>query len=182
MNIYGRLLKMMGWKAAETAAPEPKCIILGVPHTSIMDFVIAFLYYKSLGHTARVMIKKEFFKGPLGALLRKVGCIPVDRKNGAAVIRSAIDEMNAAEGDFHLCIAPEGTRKPVKKWKTGYHTIAKAVDCPVYMGFFDWGTKRVGRGEKVELTDDARKDTDRIQAMYENMGLKGKHPQGYITH
>ena len=50
------------------------------------------------------------------------------------------------------------------------------------MGFFDWGTKRVGRGEKVELTDDARKDTDRIQAMYENMGLKGKHPQGYITH
>ena len=97
------------------------------------------------------------------------------------MVKGLIDEMEK-DDTFILAIAPEGTRKPVKKWKTGYHTIAKAVDCPVYMGFFDWGTKRVGRGEKVELTDDARKDTDRIQAMYENMGLKGKHPQGYITH
>ena len=182
MNIYGRLLKMMGWKAAETAAPEPKCIILGVPHTSIMDFVIAFLYYKSLGHTARVMIKKEFFKGPLGALLRKVGCIPVDRKNGAAVIRSAIDEMNAAEGDFHLCIAPEGTRKPVARWKMGYHKIAMETGVAVYLGYFDWGTKTVGRGHKFELTGDAKADTEAIQAKYEEMHLVGKHPEKYITH
>ena len=42
--------------------------------------------------------------------------------------------------------------------------------------------KRVSVGEKVELTDDARADTDRIQAIYEGMGLKGKHPEGFITH
>ena len=50
------------------------------------------------------------------------------------------------------------------------------------MGYFDWGTKCVGIGKKVEITDDARADTDRIQALYEEMHLKGKHPEGYITH
>jgi 1-acyl-sn-glycerol-3-phosphate acyltransferase len=82
----------------------------------------------------------------------------------------------------HLALAPEGTRQPVKRWKTGFHTIAREVGCPVYMGYFDWGTKRVSRGQKVELTDDAKADMARIQALYEEMHLVGKHPDMYITH
>ena len=81
----------------------------------------------------------------------------------------------------HLALAPEGTRKAVRRWKTGFHTIAREVGCPVYLGYFDWGTKRVGRGQKVELTDDARADMARIQQMYEDMHLKGKHPELYVT-
>ena len=36
--------------------------------------------------------------------------------------------------------------------------------------------------QKVELTDDARADMKRIQAMYEDMHLVGKHPEKYVTH
>lgn len=97
------------------------------------------------------------------------------------MVKSLIEEMEKVD-TFHLAIAPEGTRKAVKKWKTGYHLIAREVGCPVYMGYFDWKTKRVSIGEKVELTDDARADTDRIQAIYETMHFEGKHPEGYITH
>ena len=159
----------MGWTTVGGPVPEKKAIILGVPHTSIMDFVVSYLFYTQFNAgKAKVMIKKEFFFWPLGPMLRKMGAIPTDRSNATAMVKGLIDEMEKT--------AEEMCRD------RGKHTIAKAVDCPVYMGFFDWGTKRVGRGEKVELTDDARKDTDRIQAMYENMGLKGKHPQGYITH
>lgn len=89
--------------------------------------------------------------------------------------------MNRVEY-FHLAIAPEGTRKPIKHWKTGFHTIAKQTNCPVYLGYFDWKTKRIGRGEKVELTDDAKADMARIQNIYEEMKLTGKHPDRYITH
>ena len=81
----------------------------------------------------------------------------------------------------HLALSPEGTRKAIKRWKTGFHTIARQLDCPVYLGYFDWGTKHVGRGEKVELTDDARADMARIQEMYEKMNLTGKHPEKYVT-
>ncbi len=138
-------------------------------------------FYTQFDRTAHVMIKKEFFFWPVGVFLRKVGCIPVDRGSAAAMVKGLIEEMEKVD-QFHLAIAPEGTRKAVKKWKTGYHLIAREVGCPVYMGFFDWKTKRVGIGEKVELTDDARADTDRIQTIYETMHFEGKHPEGYITH
>ena len=60
--------------------------------------------------------------------------------------------------------------------------IAKETGVPVYLGYFDWGTKHVGRGEKIELTDDAKADMKRIQEIYESMHLTGKFPENYITH
>ena len=174
------MLKLLGWKAVTPVVPEPKCIILGVPHTSIWDFIIAYFYYTSMGGKARIMIKKEFFKGPLSWLLKKLGAIPIDRKNPTSILLSVIHEMNRCE-TFHLCLAPEGTRKPVKRWKTGFHTIARETGIPVYMGYFDWSKKEISRGEKVELTDDARADMNRIQEIYEKMNLGAKHPEKYIT-
>ena len=174
-------LRKLGWTADGDAVPEEKCVILGVPHTCIADFLISYLYYTGLGHTAHIMIKKEFFFWPVGPLLRKIGCIPVARSNGATVVRSVITEVENAKGEFHLCLAPEGTRKAVHKWKMGYHMIAKALDCPVYLGYFDWKTKHVGRGEKFELTDNARADTDRIQALYEAKGYGARYPEKYTT-
>ena len=126
------------------------------------------------------MIKGEFFVGPFGWLLRKMGGIPVNRKKGSNVALQVIKEMKAQK-IVHLALAPEGTRQPVKRWKTGFHTIAREIGCPVYMGYFDWGTKRVSRGQKVELTDDPKADMARIQALYEEMHLVGKHPEMYIT-
>ena len=179
-KFCGWLLKAMGWTADTPVAPEDKCIILGVPHTSFWDFVISYLYYTSVGGKPYCMIKSEAFWGPLGWLLRKLGGIPVDRKNGSTVVLSVIREMKSKK-IAHLALSPEGTRKAIKRWKTGFHTIARQLDCPVYLGYFDWGTKHVGRGEKVELTDDARADMARIQEMYEKMNLTGKHPEKYVT-
>ena len=127
------------------------------------------------------MVKKSMFFPPLGWLMRALGAIPVDRSNATSLVKSVIEEMEKP-GSFHLALAPEGTRKPVKHWKTGFHLIAREANIPVYLGYFDWGTKRVGRGVKVELTDDARADMKRIQQMYEDMHLVGKHPEKYITH
>ncbi|MBR0224210.1 MAG: 1-acyl-sn-glycerol-3-phosphate acyltransferase [Bacteroidales bacterium] len=155
--------------------PEPKHIILGVPHTSIWDFVVAWLYDRSIGGHPRVMIKKEFFFWPLGALLRKLGAIPVDRKNAVGITRQVIDEMARCDS-FHLCIAPEGTRKPVKRWKTGFHTFAKAADIPVYLGYFDWGRKEIGHGPRFECSDDSMADLRAVQAFYKQKGVQGKHP------
>ena len=80
-----------------------------------------------------------------------------------------------------MVMCPEGTRKAVRKWKTGYHTLARAAGMPVYISFVDWGHKRVGIASKVELTDNARADTDRIQKIYEDMDLIPLHPEGYAT-
>ena len=181
-RFCGWLLRRMGWTTDNGPAPDKKCVMLGVPHTSAWDFVISYLFYRQFdGPKARVMVKKEFFIWPIGGLLRSMGAIPTDRSNATALVKSLIDQMEANE-TFHLAIAPEGSRNKVRKWKTGYHVIAHTVGCPVYMSYFDWGTKHIGLGEKVELTEDARADTDRIQALYEQMHLVGKNPDGYTTH
>ena len=180
-HFCGWLLRKKGWTADSGPVPEKRAILLGVPHTSFKDLIISYLFYTSMDKTAHVMIKKEFFFFPVGWFLRRVGCIPVDRSNSTALVKSLIDEMNKAD-EFHLAIAPEGTRKPVKRWKAGFHLIARETGVPVYAGYFDWGTKHVGIGKPFEITDDAKADLKRLQDYYETLGLKGKHPEGYITH
>ena len=171
------LTKWMHWTLVDQQLPpEPKLILLGAPHTSIWDFIVAWLYYRALGGRPRVMIKREFFFWPLGALLRKLGAIPVDRKKPVGVTRTVIEVMEQSDA-FALCIAPEGTRQPVKRWKTGFHTIAKATGVPVYLGYFDWGRKEIGYGERFECSDDAMADLRHIQHYYKTKGVTGKHPE-----
>ena len=176
-----RMLKLMGWTAVGDSMPEPKAIVLGVPHTTVWDFVVSYFYYSGYGKVAHTMIKKEFFFWPLGPILRAAGCIPVDRTNASTMVKSMISIMNEEEV-FHVAIAPEGTRKPVRRWKTGFHFLARATGAAVYMGYFDWGSKRISCGERFEITDDAKADLEKIQAHYESLGLKGKHNENYLTH
>ncbi len=180
-KFCGFLLKAMGWTSIGGPCQEKKAVILGVPHTSAWDFVVSYLFYAQFDKKAYVMIKKEFFWGPMNWILRKLGGIPVDRSNPTNMMKSLIAEMEKKD-EFIIAIAPEGSRKPVRRWKTGYHLIAKEVGCPVYLGYFDWNTKRISVGQKFEISDNAREDTDKIQALYEELHLEGKHKDKFITH
>ena len=170
----------MGWTIDSEVVPVDKCIILGAPHTSIWDFVVAYLYYEAVGGSARCMIKKELFFPPLGWIIRAMGGFPIDRKNSTEVVMSTIHEMEKAS-KFHLAIAPEGTRKPVKNWKTGFHLIARETGATVYVGYYDWGRKRISVGEPIELTDDPKADMQRIYDIYRPLGIQGKHKDGFIV-
>ena len=161
-------------------APDPKCIILGVPHTSIWDFIVSILYYKSEGHKAYVMVKDTYFKWPFGKLLKAVGGIPVKQGKGANLVLQIIKEFESKDV-LHLAIAPEGTRKLTERWKTGFHTIARAANIPVYLGYFDWKRKEVGRGERFDLTDDVQADLKKIRQWYKDKGVEGKHPEKFTT-
>ncbi len=170
----------MGWKAVNGVMPHKKAIIIGVPHTSAWDFVISYLYYTSVGGVANIIIKKEFFFWPLGGLLKRMGAIPVDRSHGVTLIKQIVEEMNKRE-TMHLAITPEGTRKLTKKWKAGFHTIARATGATVYLGFFDFGRKEIGWIDTLELTDDPQADIKRMKAYYRERNLVGKHPDQFTT-
>ncbi len=174
-SFCGFLMKLWGWKAVNGVMPHKKAIIIGVPHTSAWDFVIAYLYYTSVGGLAHIVIKKEFFFWPIGFLLRKMGAIPIDRTKGTTVVMQIIHEMNSRDS-MHLAITPEGTRKLNKRWKAGFHTIARATGATVYLGFFDFGRKEIGWYKTFELTDDVNDDIRRMKAYYRELGIVGKHP------
>ena len=179
-KFCGKLLRRMGWESIGGPMKEKKAIVLGVPHTSVWDFLVSYLFYTQFGKVAHIMIKKEFFFWPLGPILRACGAVPVDRDSAATMVRSLIHEMDQAE-EFHLAIAPEGTRKAVKRWKTGFHLIARETGATVYVGYYDWGRKRISVGEPIELTDDPKADMQRIYDIYRPMGIQGLHKDGFIV-
>ena len=179
-KFCGKLLRRMGWESIGGPMKEKKAIVLGVPHTSVWDFLVSYLFYTQFGKVAHIMIKKEFFFWPLGPILRACGAVPVDRESAASMVRSLIHEMDQAE-EFHLAIAPEGTRKAVKRWKTGFHLIARETGATVYVGYYDWGRKRISVGEPIELSDDPKADMQRIYDIYRPMGIQGKHKDGFIV-
>ena len=170
------MLKLLGWKPVGGLMPHKKAIIIGVPHTSGWDFVISYFFYTSVGGTAHTMIKKEFFFWPMGILLKKLGGIPIDRSRGSSVTKQIIKEMNNRE-TMHLAITPEGTRQLTKRWKAGFHTIAKATGATVYLGFFNFGTKEIGWRDTFELTDDSEADIRRMKEYYRSFGVVPKHPE-----
>lgn len=174
------ILKLWGWKTMSGKAPAKKAIIIGVPHTSIWDYVVSYLYYTSVGGLAHTVIKKESFFWPLGPILKKTGAVPVDRSKAAPILKQIIDTFNAHE-EFHLAITPEGTRKRTKNWKAGFHAIAKATGATVYLGFFDWGRKEIGWYESFELTDNAQADIKRMKAFYRTKALTAKYPELYTA-
>jgi 1-acyl-sn-glycerol-3-phosphate acyltransferase len=175
-NICKIILKLLGWKVMSGVMPAKKAIIIGVPHTSIWDYAVSWLFYTSVGGLAHTVIKKEAFFWPMRPILLKTGGLPVDRSKGAPVLKQIIDAFKSHE-IFHLAITPEGTRKLTKNWKAGFHAIAKATGATVYLGYFDWGRKEIGWYEPFELTDDAQADIKRMKAYYRAKGVKGKYPE-----
>lgn len=180
-KFCGWLLKTAGWKQVADVAEDKVAVILMAPHTSMLDFVVCYLFYTCNGVKPHALVKKESFFWPLGPILRALGAIPLDRRNPVPTIKGVIDTMKESDERYHIALAPEGTRKPVKKWKTGYHTIARALECPVYLGFVDWGKKQIGYTEFMIPGDDARADTEMIQRKYETYNLTGRHPDKFIT-
>jgi len=180
IKICKLILKILGWKAVGVLPPEKKCILIGVPHTSAWDFLISYISFTTLGGNANVVIKKEFFFWPLGYFLRKMGGLKVDRSKGASLVRQIIKLFNEREY-MHLAITPEGTRKLTRRWKAGFHIIARSAGVPVYLSSFDWGRKEFTIWQKFELTDSAEADIKRIKDFYRGKGLRGKHPDKFST-
>jgi len=164
----------------EPPVPEAKGIILGVPHTSSWDFIISFLYYHSVGGKAYVMVKKEFFWGPLAPIMRAMGAIPVDRKKGATLTRQIIEEFKTRD-HLHMAIILSTRIHHYFIGRLASSNSYTRMEAAVYLGYFDWKTKTVGRGEKIELTDDVQADMKRIRKHYKEKGIQGKHPELFTT-
>ena len=69
----------------------------------------------------------------------------------------------------------------MKRWKTGFHFIARETGATVYLGYYDWGRKQISVGEPFPLTDDVTADMQRMYDHYRPMGIKGYHKDKFIV-
>jgi 1-acyl-sn-glycerol-3-phosphate acyltransferase len=140
-------------------------ILVGAPHTSNWDFVLMLLLMWQGGVPPRVLVKRELFRGPLGWLMRRLGGIPVDRRNAGGVVRELVSRAQTDE-HFLLILAAEGTRKKAEYWKSGFYRIAEQTGLPVALGFVDGPTKTVGFGPPLLPSGDLAADMDVIRGFY----------------
>jgi 1-acyl-sn-glycerol-3-phosphate acyltransferase len=167
------ILRMGGWRMVGRFPDIPKLVLIGAPHSSNWDGVWGFAAKAAMGLDIKVLGKDSLFKVPvLGAVLRYLGVIPVNRSAAHGVVEQAAAMIRSADR-FWFGLAPEGTRKPVERWKTGFWKIAKAAEVPVLPAYFHYPDKIIGIGEPFQLGDDMNADLARIRAWYRPW--QGKH-------
>jgi 1-acyl-sn-glycerol-3-phosphate acyltransferase len=166
------VLRFSRWQTVGRAPASG--ILVGAPHTSSWDWVAMLLLTWQDGVQARVLIKRELFRGPLALLLRATGGIPLDRSNPGETVRALLAE---AHGDkrFLLVLAAEGTREKADYWKSGFYRIAQQTGLAISLGFIDGPTRTMGFGPTFLPTGDVTADMDRVRAFYADK--HGIHPE-----
>jgi len=166
---------IFGWKLVGAYPKElKKYIIIGAPHTSWYDFVLGILVRSITQENLSFIAKASLFKAPFGSFFRALGGTPVDRSKSNNLVTAIVQIFDEKE-EFKLALSPEGTRKKVDKWKTGFYYIAKGANVPIVMFTFDFGKKQVALSKPFYTTDDKEKDFEHFYNFYKD--VKGKHPE-----
>ncbi len=137
---------ILGWNIkGDFSHSVKKAIVIVAPHTSWHDFFVGLFVRKITKTTINFIAKKELFKPPFGWYFKWVGDAPLDRTSGQNKV-TAIAAVFNQKKIVRLAMAPEGTRKKVETWKTGFYYIALAAKVPIIPVSFDYKTKTVTIG------------------------------------
>ena len=160
--------KMLGWKFDGSFPDVSKCVVIVVPHTHWMDFLIGLMVRKLIGVEINFIGKKSLFEGPFGWFFRWTGGAPVDRSKQSDTV-GAVAQLFRERKEFRLALAPEGTRKKVNSWKTGYYYIALEAKVPIILVAFDYGKKAVRISDPRHPSGDYEKDYASYRAFYKDV-------------
>lgn len=165
----------MGWKVTGTFDTNiKKCIIIVVPHTSWFDFFIGIFFRGTFPLEINFLAKQELFKFPLGKYLKWVGGTPLNRQKTENKVES-IAKIFEAKDTFRLALSPEGTRKKVSEWKSGYYYIAQKANVPIIPIAFDYENKQVIVFDSFTITNDYENDSKYLESLFKK--IKGKVPE-----
>ena len=164
----------MGWKIVNDFPKLKKYVIIAAPHTSWVDFPMAIMAKYVKGVKVNYVGKASLFKPPFGFLFRWLGGAPVDRSKNNNAVDAIVDIFNSRD-HFIFALSPEGTRKKVSEFKTGFYYIAKGANVPVIMATLDFENKQVKISEPYYLTDNKDADFEHFYSYFK--GIKGKKPE-----
>ena len=169
IKISRFLFYLLGWSIGHIVERKhSKYIIVVAPHTSNLDFIYGILFASQLGFRIRFFAKKELFHWTTSWFFKFFGGIPVDRSKKNKLVSQVADIFNSYE-NLIVGIAPEGTRKRVDKWKTGFYYIALEAKVPIALAYIDYKDKKVGIEKVLNPSGDIEKDFKIIEEYYSNV-------------
>lgn len=180
MKSFGKwILRLFGWQiGGEIPLTLKKYVIAVAPHTNWKDFFLGLVVRAALGRKIFYLGKKELFDSPFGWFFRMTGGKPVDRKLKSGLVQQVVQLFNTHD-EFAIAVAPEGTRKKVSDFKTGFYFIAKEAGVPIIPCLFDYEYKVVRFLPPFYPGDDVEKDLNTLWGFY--IGVKGAKPEHSIT-
>jgi 1-acyl-sn-glycerol-3-phosphate acyltransferase len=160
------LLGLFGWKVKGLYTDNiESAIVIVAPHTSNWDFVWGILARNVYELNARYLIKDSFFKPGIAWFFKWTGGIPVDRskKND---LTDRLKSIVSKGKDIQIVFTPEGTRKRVDKWKTGFYWVAVDTGLPIIMHSIDFKKKEFNTREPFYPTGDWERDKPFFESFY----------------
>jgi len=173
-GLASGLLRAFGWKVIPADRMRPPFVFIGAPHTSNWDFLLLLAAMLILRLDARWMGKHTLFRFPFGGLMRWLGGIPVDRTRAHNRVADIVAAF-ARNPDLIVCIPPEGTRKKVERWKTGFYRIAHGAGVPIMMTVIDAEAKALRLLDVFHPSGDLDHELLQIQRHY--VGFRGLRPE-----
>ena len=137
------IFKMMGWKLqGQIPAHINKCILVGAPHTSNVDYFLGMAVFYKLNFPFRYLMKQEWLNVSfLKKIFIKSGALGVERSKSNTMVDTIAELIATSKENMIVVISPEGTRKLVQKWKTGFYYIALKARIPIVIGKLDYAKK-----------------------------------------
>lgn len=171
------LYRVWGWRTEITELHPDKFIICLAPHTSNIDFIIGQLYSGASGIKSNFLMKREWFRGPLGIFFRHIGGIPVWRSKHTSMTDNLAETAKKLKS-FHLCITPEGTRSPNPEWKKGFYFIAMKADMPILLYSLDFEKKLIKYTKTIYPNGDIDTQMKEIKTYFKD--CKGRNPKNFV--
>jgi 1-acyl-sn-glycerol-3-phosphate acyltransferase len=168
-------LRLSGWRIEGTFPADPKCVLIVAPHTSNWDFPLGVAVVFAVELRVSWLGKHSMFRTPFKGFLRWLGGIPVNRSASHGVVRECVRAFDAAPA-LLLALAPEGTRKGVSQWKSGFYLIASHAGVPILPVGFDFREHVVRLMPLFHPSGNLELDLPRIQALFSNVHGLRKRP------
>ncbi len=175
-GISKAAFRLTGWRFEGTFPNLPKMVVIVAPHTSNWDFFVGLMAMFGMGMRGTFLGKHTLFRWPIGIFMRWLGGVPVDRSSSHNVVDQTVDYFRKRERMI-LALSPEGTRKKLPAWRTGFYYVAKGAGVPIVPVSFDYPKRLITIFAPLLPSDDKERDFRLLEGHYE--ARMAKYPAQY---
>ncbi len=160
------IMKILGWRVEGGECSLDKAVVTAAPHNSNWDLLYTLLSAATCDVPIWFMMKHTLFWWPLRILWYYLGGVSIDRTASNSVISQMVKIIHDSD-HMYLVITPEGTRKKVAHWKSGFYYIAHEAGIPIWPWYINYEKKCTGSGPLIYTTGDMEADFEKIRSFYE---------------
>ncbi len=163
--IARSIMRLTGWRFEGSFPDIAKFVVIVAPHTSNWDFFVGVMAMFAAGFRGTFLGKHTLFRWPVGLVMRWLGGVPVNRSSANNVVEQVIDYFRTRPAMI-LALSPEGTRKKLPVWRSGFYNIAKGAGVPIMPVALDYSRRRIVFLPPMYPTDDRPADFARLGANF----------------